>query len=86
MAKKKEVKEQTLKEKLLEIIRNNNAIFRSRWKEAWATYKTVIGPFFKGTATYLWALIYGSAYYVGNIFYNCIKVLLKYLFSLIKRS
>lgn len=84
MAKKKT--KPSLKDLLLEVIHQNNEIFRGRWKEAWEVYKTVIGPFIKGTATYLWALIYGSLYYVGANLYQCGRVLLEALINLIKRA
>lgn len=33
--------------------------YKKEWKAAWKKYKTVIGPFIKGTASYLWLLIAG---------------------------
>jgi hypothetical protein len=33
--------------------------YKIEWKKAWAQYKTLIGPFIKGTASYLWLLISG---------------------------
>jgi hypothetical protein len=83
MAKKK--KDPTVKEQLKQVLSDNNAIFRGRWKAAWEIYKTVIGPFIKGTATYIWALIYGCLYWVGSVAYNCGKVLLVALLNWIKR-
>lgn len=79
MAKKK-VK--TLKEQLLEVIHECNEVYKNRWKEAWEIYKTVIGPFIKGTATYLWTLIYGSLDYLAKVIYRCGKIL---YFALVKR-
>ena len=33
--------------------------YKIEWKKAWSQYKTLIGPFIKGTASYLWLLISG---------------------------
>lgn len=84
MAKKKA--KPSVKEMLLEVLHENNVIFRGRWKAAWEIYKTVIGPFIKGTATYLWALVYGTLYYVGSLLYNWGKVILEYLLALVKKA
>lgn len=83
MAKKKATP--TLKEQLLEVLHENNLIFRGRWKAAWEIYKTVIGPFIKGTATYLWALVYGTLYYVGSLLYHWGKVILEAILAFVKR-
>lgn len=85
MAKKKVVKP-TVKEQLLKIWFENNALYCSRWKEAWLTYKTIIGPFVKGTATYIWTLVYGSLYWVGNLLYQSGKVVLAALEEIIKKA
>lgn len=84
MAKKKI--EKTLKEKLYDVIHNENVAYKDRWKNAWLTYKTIIGPFVKGTATYLWTLIYGSLYYIGKVSYGCGKVLVDALLKLIEKA
>lgn len=84
MARKKVVK--TLKEQLKEVIHEENLAYREKWKTAWNTYKTVIGPFIKGTATYLWTLVYGSLSYVGKIIYRCGKILLEALLNLVKKA
>ena len=83
MAKKKE---QSLKEKLLEVIHAENAEYVGKWKAAWTEYKTLIGPFVKGTATYLWNLTYGSLEYVGKVVYGCGKVLVDALLKLIEKA
>jgi len=31
--------------------------YKIEWKKAWSQYKTLIGPFVKGTAQYIWLLI-----------------------------
>lgn len=33
------------------------AEYKKEWKKAWEDYKTLIGPFIKGTAQYLWLLV-----------------------------
>ena len=83
MAKKKVSK--TLKELIKEIFHNANVEYCEKWKAAWETYKTVIGPFIMGTATYVWTLVYGSLYYVGKVIYQCGKVLRDALLKLIKK-
>ena len=85
MAKVKK-KVQSLKEKLLAVIHEANAEYVEKWESAWAKYKTIIGPFVMGTATYLWTLIYGSLYYVGKVIYGCGKVLLDALLKLIEKA
>jgi len=85
MVKKKE-KKPTVKEALKAVWKENNKIFRLRWKAAWETYKTVIGPFIKGTVTYIWTLVYGSLFWVGNLLYQSGKVLLLALEELIKKA
>lgn len=83
MAKKKE---QSLREQLLEVVHTANAEYCAKWKVAWDTFKTVIGPFIKGIATYAWTLVYGSLYYLGYVAYNCGKVLLNALLKLIEKA
>lgn len=85
MPKKKATKP-SIKEQLKAVWDENNAIFCGRWKEAWDAYKTVIGPFIKGTATYLWTLVYGSLYWVGNLVYQSGKVLLIALEEIIQKA
>lgn len=83
MAKKKEP---TIKEQLLEVVHTANAEYLAKWKAAWKTFKTVIGPFVKGIATYAWTLVYGSLYYLGYVIYNCGKVLLNALLKVISKA
>jgi hypothetical protein len=33
------------------------AEYKIKWKKAWQEYKTLVGPFIKGTAKYIWLLI-----------------------------
>ena len=84
MSKKKI--EKTLKEQLLEVIHEAFGEYKGKWKDAWNTYKTIIGPFIKGTATYLWTLVYGSLSMVGKIIYGCGEVLIKALFKIIEKA
>ena len=84
MAQKKV--EPTIKEQLAEVFHEANVIYCERWKEAWDKYKTVIGPFIKGTATYLWVLVDGSLDYVGKVIYGCGKVLYNALLKLIEKA
>lgn len=83
MAKKKVA---SLKEQLLAVIHEANAEYVARWVDAWNKYKTIIGPFVKGTATYVWTLVYGSLYYVGTVLYKCGKVLVEALLKLIEQA
>lgn len=82
MAKKKT---KTVKEQLLEVIHECNAEYKDRWKAAWELYKTIIGPFIKGTATYIWNLIYGSLVYLGKVIYRCGKILYAALVKMINK-
>lgn len=82
MAKKK-VK--SIKEQLLEVIHEANVEYTTKWKEAWVKYKTIIGPFVMGTATYIWTLVYGSLYYVGKVIYGCGKVLCEAIMKIIEK-
>ena len=82
---KKKVKEPTVKEQLKEVWHQDNVIFCDMWKSAWDKYKTIIGPFIKGTATYIWNLIYGSLYYLGYGLYNSGKVIVNYLLKLVEK-
>ena len=84
MAKKKA--EKTIKEKLLEVLHACNEVFVSHWEEAWVKYKTIIGPFVKGTLTYLWTLVYGSVEYVGSLIYGFGKVLYEAFEEWLKRA
>lgn len=79
-------KVESLKQKLLSVIHKENAEYVERWENAWSTYKTVIGPFIKGTATYLWTLIYGSLNYVAKVLYGCGKVLVETLLKIIEKA
>lgn len=83
MAKKKVVK--TIKEELAEVIHAANEEYLKKWKEAWVKYKTIIGPFVMGTATYIWTLVYGSLYYVGKVIYGCGKVLCTAIMKIIEK-
>ena len=84
MAKKKTAKK-TVKEQLKEVWREDNIMFVDRWELAWDKYKTVIGPFIKGTATYIWNIIYGSLYYLGYGLYYSGKVIVNYLLELVEK-
>lgn len=33
--------------------------YKKEWKQAWKKYKTIVGPFIKGTASYIWLLVAG---------------------------
>jgi len=81
---KKKVK--SLKEQLKEVFHNANIEYCEKWKAAWYTYKTVIGPFIMGTATYIWTLVYGSLYYLGKVIYLCGKILRDALIKVIKKA
>lgn len=79
-------KEPSIKEQLLAVIHAENAVYVEKWEAAWVEYKTIIGPFVKGTATYLWNLTYGSLAYVGKVLYGCGKVLVEALLKLIEKA
>ena len=51
--------------------------YKQAWKEAWEKYKTVIGPFVKGTASYIWLLIAGLLELVTVGLYESGKLLVK---------
>lgn len=83
MAKKKVSK--SIKEMFAEVFHKANEEYLAKWKNAWLTYKTVIGPFVMGTATYVWTLVYGSLYYVGQVIYGCGKVIRDAILMLIAK-
>lgn len=51
--------------------------YKQAWKEAWEKYKTIIGPFIKGTANYIWLLIAGLLELVTVGLYESGKLLVK---------
>lgn len=51
--------------------------YKQAWKEAWEKYKTVIGPFIKGTASYIWLLIAGLLELATVGLYESGKLLVK---------
>ena len=49
--------------------------YKIEWKKAWSEYKTLIGPFIKGTASYIWLLIAGLLKLVTTGLYESGKLL-----------
>lgn len=70
---KKEVKK-TLWEQIKEVWATQVAEFLSGWKPLWEEYKTIIGPFVKGTFAYLWKIVSGIISGVSKGLYGSGKV------------
>lgn len=51
--------------------------YKAAWRTAWLHYKTIVGPFIKGTASYLWLLIAGLLELVTKGLYQSGQLLLK---------
>ena len=83
MAKKKT--KPSLKKQFKEVFHAAGESFKAKWKKAWDTYKTVIGPFVKGTFVYIYTLLYSVSMYVGEILYKCGKILYTALMAWVKR-
>ena len=50
--------------------------YKEAWKDAWNQYKTLVGPFIKGTATYIWLLVSGFIDFVTVGLYESGKLIL----------
>lgn len=59
--------------------------YKTAWSLAWIQYKTVIGPFIKGTASYLWLLIAGLLELVSKGLYASGKLLVKKIIEWIEK-
>ena len=62
------------------------AIFLDGWKPLWDEYKTIIGPFVKGTFAYLWKIVSGIITILYNGIYGTGKVILNWLLEIIKKA
>lgn len=79
MAKKKEIKKQSIWGKLW-------AEYKAEWKALWNEYKSIIIPFIEGTAKYLWQLVYGLIALVIKGLFESGKYLLNKLIEIIKKA
>lgn len=59
--------------------------YKAAWTLAWIQYKTLIGPFIKGTASYLWLLIAGLLELVTAGLYQSGKLLVKKIIEWIEK-
>ena len=84
MAKK--AKQKTLWQQIEEVWGNQVKIFLSGWKPLWDSYKTVIGPFVKGTFSYVWKIVSGVLTGITNGLYETGKVVLAWLLALIHKA
>lgn len=84
MVKKEEKK--TVWEQIKEVWADQVTEFLSGWKPLWEEYKTVIGPFVKGTFAYIWKIVSGIVSGVSKGLYGSGKVVLDWLLSLIKKA
>lgn len=82
---KKEVKK-TLWEQIKEVWVEQAKEFLSGWKPLWDEYKTVIGPFVKGTFSYIWKIVSGLMSGISKGLYGSGKVILDWILSLIKKA
>ena len=60
--------------------------YRKEWTEAWNSYKTVIGPFIKGTASYIWLLISNILEVVKTGLLGTGRILIEKLMKIIKKA
>lgn len=51
--------------------------YKVAWKEAWEKYKTIVGPFIKGTANYIWLLVAGLLELVSVGLYESGKLIVQ---------
>ena len=61
-------------------------IFLDGWKPLWDEYKTIIGPFVKGTFAYLWKIVSGIITILYNGIYGTGKVILNWLLEIIRKA
>lgn len=59
--------------------------YKVAWCLAWAEYKTVIGPFIKGTASYIWLLVAGLLELLTRGLYESGKILVKKILDWVNR-
>lgn len=82
---KKEAKK-TLWEQIKEVWAEQVKQFLSGWKPLWKEYKTVIGPFIKGTFAYIWKIVSGLISGISKGLYGSGKVVLEWILSLIEKA
>lgn len=82
---KKEVKK-SIWEQMKEVWAGVWAEYCNEWRELWNDYKTIIGPFIKGTAAYIWQLIAGILAVVSKGLYGCGKVIVEAILEIIKKA
>lgn len=78
--------EKTIWEQMKEAWANAWADYKAEWKALWLEYKTLIGPFIKGTASYIWQLIAGIIKVLTVGLYNCGKILVEHILKIIKKA
>lgn len=84
MAKKEEKK--TIWEQMKDAWKSVWADYCTEWTKLWNEFKTIIGPFIKGTAAYIWQLIAGLIAVVSKGLYACGKIVVDYILEIIKRA
>lgn len=82
---KKEAKK-TIWEEIKQVWVEQVKQFLSGWKPLWEEYKTVIGPFIKGTFAYVWKIVSGLISGVSVGLYNTGKVILEHIMEWLKRA
>lgn len=60
--------------------------FLSGWKPLWNEYKTIIGPFVKGTFAYIWKIISGILSGITVGLYETGKIILNWLLGIIEKA
>lgn len=60
--------------------------FLAGWKPLWDEYKTIIGPFIKGTFAYAWKIVSGIITILYNGIYGTGKVILNWLLEIIRKA
>lgn len=78
--------QKTLWEQIKEIWAEQAKEFLSGWKPLWDEYKTVIGPFVKGTFAYIWKIVSGLISGISCGIYESGKAILNWLLEIIRKA
>lgn len=79
-------KESTVWQQIKDVWAEQVAVFLDGWKPLWDEYKTIIGPFVKGTFAYLWKIVSGIITILYNGIYGTGKVILNWLLEIIRKA
>lgn len=85
MAKKK-VQEMSTKQKISKVWSDNWKLYCEMWKASWEQYKTLIGPFIKGSFEYLWNLVYGTLSCLGKSIKDTLSIICEWVIALVQKA